>query len=214
MNESHLQFYQRWQTLADLGCGLGNFVELLNNREFYIGLDSDQEMITAISEKYKQRKNMVFLKEDISRKEVYDYLRSQAVDTIFCVNVLEHLADDRLALNHMVEALPAGGKICLLVPAHRSLFGSLDKLDGHYRRYAKRGFREILSTLPVEVEKLYYFNLAGALGWFFKSRVMRQYFQADENFTLMNKLVPLLRILEGWIHPPLGLSLVAVLRKR
>ena len=66
----------------------------------------------------------------------------------------------------------------------------------------------------VDELELYHFNALAAVGWLFKGRVLREKRQADENYAVMNTVLPLASRLEGLIRPPFGLSLVAVLRKR
>ena len=59
-------------------------------------------------------------------------------DSVVCLNVLEHIADDRAALGAMSEIVVPGGVIVLLVPAFDALYGPIDRNLGHYRRYRRR----------------------------------------------------------------------------
>lgn len=58
-------------------------------------------------------------------------------DTILYIDVLEHIADDRLELQRAAHLLRDGGRIVVLVPAHQSLYTPFDKANGHFRRYGK-----------------------------------------------------------------------------
>jgi len=234
LSESHIEFYRRWRRLArpyfawqfaqfrpfigsrvaDLGCGLGNFTNLLIDRELYLGVDEDPEIIHEMQSEYRYLDNVEFIRLDITGPHAFSGLKARSIDTVFCSNILEHLNDDRGALSRMVDVLPTGGTVCLLVPALRQNFGSLDRLDGHYRRYDKTMLMHRISGLPVTVERLYYFNLIGAFAWFLKGRILRQKVHYNENYELMNLLIPLVSRMEKVLHPPAGLSLIAVLRKR
>lgn len=55
-----------------------------------------------------------------------------------------------------------------------SLFGSLDKSVGHYRRYTKEGLLDLLRRTGFLVETINYFNFLGAIGWFLNSRILRR----------------------------------------
>ena len=65
----------------------------------------------------------------------------------------------------------------------------------------------------VEWMDLYYFNAIAAFGWFLKGRVLKETKQADENWAVMNMVLPVVSRLEKLARPPFGLSLIAVLRR-
>ena len=51
--------------------------------------------------------------------------------------MLEHIPDDARALACIHRLLAPGGRLLLLVPAERYLYGTLDRALGHYRRYQR-----------------------------------------------------------------------------
>jgi len=215
--------YFRWQlaqfapylgdSVVDVGCGLGNFTELLQEKKCYVGVDCDGRMIATLRDRYAGRQSPAFLEADIMKPECLEDLRGEAPDSVLCVNVLEHIEDDRGALANMVTILPPGGHLCLLVPALQGLYGTLDALDGHFRRYDKRVMAERLAGLPLRVVRQYYFNLVGSLGWFLKGRVLKEKTQSDANYRVMNRLIPLLSRAERFVRPPFGMSLIVVAKK-
>ncbi len=71
-------------------------------------------------------------------------MKALGIDTAFSVNVIEHIERDDLALSNMIAGTKTGGHICLLVPAHPFLYGSLDALDHHFRRYTKKSLSDIV----------------------------------------------------------------------
>ena len=95
-----------------------------------------------------------------------------------------------------------------------SLYGSLDSLDRHYRRYSKKEMLLMTKNLNVDVVKCYYMNLLGALGWFLKAKVMKENRHGSENYLIGHLLVPVMSLAERIVRPPFGLSLVIVLKKR
>jgi SAM-dependent methyltransferase len=233
MTESHIEFYRRWHRLskpyiqwqleqftpylgrriADVGCGLGNFTESLLDREFYLGIDLDAELLAELESNYGSRPQVGTMRLDVTSSSVPSTLRSYGIDTILCVNVIEHIEQDNIAIRNLVESLPIGGHACLLVPALPFLYGTLDELDGHYRRYTKRSLADRFQGLPIQVIKLYYFNFLGVPGWFMKGRLLKQKTHTDDNYKIMNAVLPIIRPLEKLCRPPLGMSVVAILKR-
>ena len=69
---------------------------------------------------------------------------AKGIDTIVCLNVLEHVEDDRGALRRLHAALAPGGRLLLLVPAHEWLYGAIDRAIDHHRRYERAGLEATL----------------------------------------------------------------------
>jgi SAM-dependent methyltransferase len=234
MTESHLDFYRRWHRLskpyirwqleqfapylgrriADVGCGLGNFTESLLDRDLYLGVDLDEELLAELRRNYGHSPIVQTFVTDATNPEFVDVLRSRSADTIICANVIEHIQDDRIAVANMIHSLPVGGHLCLLVPAMPFLFGTLDELDGHFRRYTRSTLIERFKGLPADLVRIYYFNFAGVPGWFIKGRVLKQTTHADANYKIMNALLPIVKPLERLCSPPMGMSLIAIYQRR
>jgi SAM-dependent methyltransferase len=239
MTESHSEFYERWSAaarpyfgwqfaqfspyvgrrVADVGCGLGSFPEhfLARGVESYLGVEPDPELRARFSERHRDPKISLAKTGDATDPALAAELKAAGIDTAFSVNVLEHIEYDDLALRNMIEGTKIGGHILLLVPAHPFLYGSLDTLDHHFRRYTKKTLRELVARAggeSVEWVDLYYFNALAAFGWFVKGRLLKETKQEDENFTLMNAVLPFVSRAEKLLRPPFGLSLIAVLKRR
>ena len=56
------------------------------------------------------------------------------MDTVICLNVLEHIEDDLGALQNIRLLLAEGGRAVILVPSGQSIYNSLDEELGHFRR--------------------------------------------------------------------------------
>ena len=234
MPESHIEFYRRWhrrskpyirwqleqfepylaRRVADVGCGLGNFTGLLLDRDLYLGMDVDQELLTELGANYGGSPNVRTTLMGAEDPAIVDLLRRHSIDTIICANVLEHIEDDRQVIENMILALPTGGHLCLLVPALPFLFGTLDTLDGHFRRYTKASLLARGAGLPATLIRAYYFNWVGVLGWFLKGRVLKQAAHTDDNYAVMNAVLPVVRRMERFSPPPLGMSVIAIYRRQ
>lgn len=198
--------------VLDVGCAIGNITKRYMDRELVVGLDVAQEFIDEMRARFGDRPNFRAQLIDIADPEV-KVLSKDRIDTIVCANVLEHVKDDVGALRHMHEILVPGGRLLLLVPAFRFLFGSMDAADNHYRRYRKPLVEQRLRGAGFEIERLYYMNVVGMLGWFINGRVLKRQIVSMSHYSLYNKLVPTLAKIEGRVRPPAGLSVIAVARK-
>jgi hypothetical protein len=75
------------------------------------------------------------------------------------MDVLEHIADDRAFLTHLLShpALSADTRVLITVPAYQALFCSHDKALGHYRRYSNQQLRELLDRSGLTPLEMGYF---------------------------------------------------------
>lgn len=134
-----------------------------------------------------------------------------SVDSIVCINVLEHIDDDLNALREMRRLLQTGGSLCLFVPALPFIYGTLDEVFGHYRRYTKPGLRALTQQAGFKVKKLKYFNLPGSLAWLLMGRVLRWKSWDESPVRWYDQLiVPSVRTIESLCAPPFGQSLLLI----
>ena len=64
------------------------------------------------------------------------------------------------------------------------------------------------------VEKQFYLNVLGTLGWFINGRLLRQTVPPSGQLDWFNRVVPLVSGVERRVRPPIGLSLVSVAWRR
>jgi 2-polyprenyl-3-methyl-5-hydroxy-6-metoxy-1,4-benzoquinol methylase len=86
----------------------------------------------------------------------------QRFDTVICLNVLEHVEDDHTALTNIREVLDEGGKAIVLVPQGPALYGTLDRVLGHVRRYSREQLASVGENAGFAVKEILPFNRAGA----------------------------------------------------
>ncbi len=96
-----------------------------------------------------------------------------AFDAIVCLNVLEHVEDDAGALGQFREALRPGGRLLLIVPAHPALYGPMDAMAGHFRRYTRPALRRRLEAAGFRIRRLRYVNPLGGLGWWVNAKLLK-----------------------------------------
>lgn len=154
--------------IAEIGIGHGSYADRLFAQPGYTGIDLDPEAVEDARKRFPQGR---FLAADISNREMMQAVGFGAFDTVLCCNVLEHVANDRQAALNMLDLLRPGGRLLLFVPALQSLYGSLDRLAGHERRYDRAMIRDLFNSLPAAVRRVEYVNPVGGVGWWINSRV-------------------------------------------
>ncbi len=211
--QSRLVAPELGRRVVEVGCGLGNFTRTLLDREAVIALDPEPDCIERLLERYPNRPNLHTLVCEAGSREFSDVARFHP-DSCVCLNVLEHIPDDRKALAAMASVLPPGGAIVLLVPAFQALYGPIDRNLGHHRRYDRTAITELAQATGLLIMKLHYVNSAGFFGWWLNSHVFRRQAQSERQIAIFDTcLVPILSRIEGLVRPPFGQSLFAVLRK-
>lgn len=63
-------------------------------------------------------------------------------DLITCLDVIEHIPDERLALRELRRVSRPGGWMLVTVPAYQALWSLHDEANHHYRRYERATLRE------------------------------------------------------------------------
>ena len=123
------------------------------------------------------------------------------------------LPADISALQNIKTLLDDSGKLILLVPQYRFLFGSYDKVVNHYRRYSKRQLRDCLDKAGYNVIKFKNFNFFSIPAWWLNSCVFRSKKMSRWQLKIYDLLVPILSIIEK-IFPLPGLSVIVVAEKK
>lgn len=143
--------------------------------------------------------------------EVPVELTAEPFDAAIMVNVLEHIDDDRAVLADLHKLLRPGGAVLVFVPAHQWLYGSLDSLVHHVRRYEQRELQSKIADAGFEVALCRPFDLLGIAPWLVAGRVVKQKRFDERGAQLYDRFgVPLTRWLEKHVTPPYGKSLIAV----
>ncbi len=79
-------------------------------------------------------------------------------DVITMFDVLEHIEDDRAALQILKERLKPGGALLLTVPAYQWMWGAHDDVNLHFRRYTRGRLIALLRDAGFVVKRSTYFN--------------------------------------------------------
>jgi glycosyltransferase involved in cell wall biosynthesis len=197
--------------VLEAGCGIGNFTELLLDRERLVCLDNDPLYVEMLNWRLGHLENVTTHKFDLADSAGYEGLQSERIDTIVCLNVLEHIAPDEQVLRAYFDLLQPGGHAIILVPAHPSLFSPCDEALGHQRRYTNVELHTKLQRAGFEVVMMEEFNRMGVPGWNLNKQLGRRDLNPRQ-MRVFEWLLPVAKLMEA-MKLGRGLSLIGVGRK-
>jgi SAM-dependent methyltransferase len=102
--------------VLDVGCGRGEFLELLGRRGVHgVGVDSDPSMVAAVREKG--------LEAEPGEAVAFLEANPDAFDGVFAAHLIEHLSPDALSglVRAAAQALRPDGRLILVSPNPRNL---------------------------------------------------------------------------------------------
>jgi SAM-dependent methyltransferase len=193
--------------VLEIGSGIGNLSQFLVDRPTVVLTDTSAEYLERLRERFRDTPNVEVMRLYLPTPE--GPVADRRFDTIVCLNVLEHVADDVGSLKAMRRLLDQGGRLVLLVPALRALYGSLDRALGHVRRYTRGELRAKFEQNGFVVRRLEYFNMAGIPGWWVSGKLLGREIIPAGPMKLFDALVPLFR-LERFLPWRIGQSLIAI----
>ncbi|MGI8920384.1 MAG: class I SAM-dependent methyltransferase [Solirubrobacteraceae bacterium] len=147
-----------------------------------------------------------------------------AFELAVCLDVIEHLDDDRAALTELRRVVAPGGRLVVTVPAYQWIWSSHDEVNHHRRRYTRRTLLAAASDAGWVCERSTHFNallLPAAIAYRTLERVRRPSGPpvSDLHRTpgWLNRTLSQPLHFEAWLirsgrRMPVGLSLLAVLR--
>jgi glycosyltransferase involved in cell wall biosynthesis len=197
------------RSVLEIGSGTGTLTRKLIPRDQYVASDINPLYLAALRGLTADRPYLEVTLTDVTHGESFPRVEG-GFDTAICLNVVEHVDDDVGALRNIREALSPAGRALILVPQGPEVFGTLDEVLGHRRRYSKAGLADLAARAGFRVERLIEFNRLGRPAWWLNGRVLRRRYFGRLQIAALNALTPLLRKIDRAL-PFEALSLIAVL---
>ena len=194
--------------VLEIGCGIGNISEFFIKDRFDIVLsDLRDSYIEIVKNKFTNKVlkiNLVDSNFDDKYKELIG-----TFDTVFALNVIEHIKDDIKAIENCKKLLNKNGHLIILVPAFQFLYNNFDIELEHFRRYTHKSLRKCLIENKFVIKKIFSFNLIGIFGWFYSGTILKKKIIPEGQMKLYNKLIFLFKFFDLFVFSKIGLSVVS-----
>ncbi len=197
--------------VLEVGAGIGNLTRTLLPRDYYTVSDVNPHYLNYLRNFAEGKPYMDVRRVDLTCRDDFAPLAGR-YDTAICLNVLEHVEDEAGALQNVRSVLEPGGRAIILVPQNPALYGTLDEVLGHKRRYTREGLRAVLEAQGFQIERVVDFNRATAPAWWINGQILKRRHFSKVQLKAVNLLTWLFRRLDG-VLPWQGASLIAVGRR-
>ena len=200
-------------SLIEIGAGIGTFSELFIDRVDNLTLlEPSHQFCAKLQQKFAAEGHVEILQSHLDSLKAWP--EDRHFDCAMIINVLEHIQEDKEALEIIFSVLKPGGHLLLFVPALQSLFSELDEAEGHHRRYHFPELGDKVNTTGFKIIKLRYFDWLGATSWWFLNVVLKRKTIDSNSAILYDRIgIPITRWIERIIKPPFGKNLILVARK-
>jgi len=200
------------QRVLEIGAGIGNLSRaLLPGRKRYVATDINPEHLARLGARFHHRLNLESHFCDLQQPEDFAPF-ANSMDTVICLNVLEHVKDDPLGLQNIYSVLDHGGHAIVLVPEGMSVYGTIDVALGHYRRYSEEELKKKMEAAGFEVERIVRFNRVSRFPWFVSGRILKRTSLDWNQMQLYDRMVWLWRRIDPYL-PWRPTSIIGIARK-
>ena len=198
------------ERVLEIGAGIGNLTRVLIPRvKCYIAADIDHEHMARLATRFQHRHNLHVRYCDLANTADFTDLEA-SMDTVVCLNVLEHIEDDIQGLRNIHSALRKDGRAIVLVPHGQEIFGTLDTALGHYRRYSHKELKEKMERVGFRVENILNFNRVSRPGWYVSGRLLNRTTLGSMQMKIFDQLVWLWRRIDSRLPwPPTSIIAIA-----
>ena len=197
--------------VLEIGAGIGNLTRMLiPRRKNYIAADIDTEHLARLQTRFGHRPNIEVRHCDLSNPGDFEPIAG-SMDSVVCMNVLEHIEDDMQGLRNIYSALKPGGRAIVLVPHGQEIFGTLDVALGHYRRYSHQELQSKMEQAGFRVDRILEFNRISRPAWYLTGRMLKKTTLSRMQLNLFDRFVWLWRRIDRALPwPPTSIIGIAV----
>lgn len=198
------------QRVLEIGAGIANMSVHLMPRSLYWATDVNPHYLERLASFRSTRPYMRVGHVDAADASTYP--TDEKFDTVVCLNVIEHIPDDVGTLRNIWQILEDDGRAIVLVPFGPQLYGTLDEVLGHCRRYTEEQLIAVARSAGLNVETVLRFNRFGVVAWWLNGKLLKRRTFGLSQIRILNLLTPAFRAVDSWLPLP-PLSIIGVFRK-
>lgn len=141
-------------------------------------------------------------------------------DCITCLDVIEHIDDDKKSMENILKVLKDNGKAIFTVPAYKFLWWYHDEINHHKRRYTLKWFKYLVEHNWWQIEYISYYNFfLFPIALLFKYINKRSSNMSSKPNNFVNKIFYKIFksefwFIKKWFKFPFWVSIVAVVSKK
>ena len=120
----------------EIGCGTGDFIKHLRD-DRKLEITGSEVYLKGLVYAKKNQPDVEFIQFDVTKGQI-----GREFDMIVAFDVIEHIEDDMTALSNINQMLGKHGVAIISVPQHMFLWGPLDEIVKHKRRYSRAELRK------------------------------------------------------------------------
>jgi len=209
--------------ILDVGCGTRQYSRMLSSLGRVVGVDIAPGAVCRVTK--SSNSHEAFVQADAEKLPFPD----GSFDLVWAVSVLEHLERDGAGIREIIRVTRPGGQIAIAVPSHRFLWGHMDELAHHLRRYTRRELVGLCEDNGLAIRRMTHYG-AAPFPWAFVIRKLKNALGLAspevKNITdfrlatfpgLGGLFLNMLRLEKAWLkrrNLPFGLMLFALTEKR
>ena len=200
------------KNILEIGSGIGNISGFFIANNIPISLsDFDKNYFPGLIDKFGENSNLKGIYHLDLADEDIEANHPELIgkfDTVFALNVVEHISDHELTIRNAYKLLNDNGRIIILVPAFQTIYNQFDLQLGHYRRYNKKLLKELIGSNGFKILHAQYFNFIGILGWFISGKVLGKKMIPEGQMKMYDTLVPVWKVVDFFTNRFAGLSVI------
>lgn len=206
----------RGKTVLIAGCGSGELCALFALRGAIVEAFDLEQRNLDLAHETAARFDAGF---DTFVASIDDVDESKSSDIVVATDVIEHIVDDRAAVEKLKRLVKPGGRLVLTIPARQDLMGYHDEVLGHFRRYSSRTVRPLVEP-DFEITRMRYFGFFLIPVTLIVSRWLRRPYpvaavaRSAGSWSFVGAVLGLVLNFERRVHVGTGTSLLLVARNR